>query len=243
MSRPCGEQSRQRRRQQQHQLLLLLLLLAAAVTDALQWAPRARSPRPLSPLRSSGAGGGDERLTDISQFVNPQPTTPDELEMQLRAAFEEQRRRGMTDREILEETEFDNIEFPGGAAADVRKGSAAWGYWSQSPLALNFNVILPDEVGDPPRPVRGKDVVVDLCKLSNRLVIKLKGQEEPLMDGALKKAVVGSEIEWVIDEEDGNRLLCIQVPKKDKRDDAWSEIFGKFHVRGDGTWPRSADLD
>ena len=107
------------------------------------------------------------------------------------------------------------------------QGTEAWGSWSNGNRAISLCISLPASV-------RTRDVLCEVVE--GWLLVAAEVQEErlyedgvwggeepipepgasgepPLLFGRLMQPVIASELTWGIDEADGRRELCIELPK------------------------------
>lgn len=162
-------------------------------------------------IEAAAYAAASKRLEDKAQATR--------IADQISIAIEEMREAGMTDDEIVDSPMLQRLgalkaELEGALPDVVSKGPpptsgiAEWGRWSFTDTEVSLEVFIGD--------ARAKDVrceVADGC-----LAVGVGGDEAPpLLFGRFQMPVVGPHLTWALDEEeDGRRVLCIALPRKER---------------------------
>jgi len=122
----------------------------------------------------------------------------------------EMRAAGFTDEEILytagSPEEGSGVPAPASSEAPT-EGSEAWGRWSLSDDAVSLELRLDDGV-------RAKGLALEI-KDGWLRVGPSADAEGALLIGRLMQPVAAGDVTWAIEDADGGRLLCIELPKKE----------------------------
>ena len=139
-------------------------------------------------------------------------STDAEAEAELMALMQGMRRQGKTDEQILEtlarrELEGSGVEVPSEVPPALpTAGDASWGKWSQSDGGMYLELAVDESTV-------AKTVV---CEVSTGF-LDVRLADEPLLSGRLAQQVLGSP-QWALDSrQDGQRVLCIDLEKKQRQ--------------------------
>lgn len=86
-----------------------------------------------------------------------------------------------------------------------RSGEHLWGRWSHEGDCIELDMILPEGA-------RARDVA---CEVNKQGVIRVQvsGVEPALLTGQIALPIDRTELSWLVEEQDdGRRLLCIEIP-------------------------------
>jgi len=221
---------------------LAVLLAASTRVQGYALAHGARDTALLSTRRSIVALAAEDANRDVealaaeaqalrTQIGSADGGTPDGLESRSRLqqalfqAVEAMKETGLSDDEIVdmvtgdmaaETTEAAGTR-PGSCPAPPAptRGDEAWGRWSHSPAAMYLELFLEEGISARKLSVEIAEGWLFVSGSGGIDASDEPGAPPPLLFGRLAQPVLVDEMSWAVDEDSGgNRVLCVELPKK-----------------------------